>query len=293
MKYVAYHDVSRKEAPAKIGVLINGRVAEVATVDDFYADLPRYRATAISLLEGADSSSHSADPAKSRGGAWQVPLGSLTPAVPVPVTARILCAGLNYRRHAEETESPLPDHPDVFGRFASTLVPTGSTVPLPARERQLDWEGELAAVVGATLRDVDPATAADGILAFTCFNDLSARTFQFAGAQATLGKNADCSGPIGHILSEPGDVGAAKDLRITTMVNSVVKQDSTTADLIFTAAEIIAYVSGVMTLHPGDVISTGTPSGVGFSRRPPEALRSGDVVQVRIEGLGEIETRIG
>lgn len=258
-----------------MGVVAHDRVTPLCTVEEFWTDLGRYRGQAAEAVHGT------------------MLLDDLTPAVPVPSQTRVICAGLNYRDHAEEADDGTPDQPDVFGRWSSTLTTTGTCVPLPPREAGLDWEGELAAVVGAELRDVTPEEAASGIFAYTCFNDLSARTFQFAGRQMTMGKNADRSGPIGSHLVERDDLDDARDLRITTEVNDVMKQDGSSRDLIFTAAEIIAYVSGCMTLRPGDVVATGTPSGVGFTRNPPELLGDGDTVRVTIEGIGWIENRIG
>lgn len=243
-------------------------------IEEFYSEVDRYRAEAAKISQAG------------------VPVDALRPAVPVPAGARVICAGLNYRAHAEEAHGDVPQQPEVFGRWASTLTASGTDVPLPPREEIFDWEGELCAIIGAHLSDVTVGEAAAGIVGYTCFNDLSARNFQFACGQFTLGKNADLSGPIGSQIVEPGDLDDAHDLEITTYVNGKLKQQATTAQLIFTAAEIISYVSGCMSLRPGDVVATGTPAGVGFARVPPERLAPGDTVTVSIQGIGSIENRI-
>lgn len=273
MRFIAYTNAGTPT----MGVAVEDRVVPLAAVEEFYADLPRHRAAAAEKITAA---------------ADGVPLADVEPAVPVPATAHVLCAGLNYRDHAAEAGADLPTVPDVFGRWVSTLNLDGGEVPLPPREQGLDWEAELAAVVGAHLRDVDEAEAEAAILGYVCFNDLSARGFQFAGKQVTVGKNGDGTAPIGAQIVEPDDLGRARDLSVRTTVNGQVKQDGSTAQLVFTAAQIIAYVSGCMSLRPGDVVATGTPAGVGISRTPAELLGSGDVVTVSIEGIGELTNRI-
>lgn len=271
MRFVAYFD--ENDTPM-MGVVIDGAIMPLCGVTDFYADIDRYRTKATTASGRKES------------------VGDVRPAVPVPDTARVICAGLNYHGHAAESQSEVPTQPDVFGRWASTLTPGGTPIPLPPREETFDWEGELAAVIGRTMRDVSIDEAESGIFGYTCFNDLSARTFQFAGRQMTIGKNADLSGPIGSQIVEPDDVGRARDLQIITRVNGEVKQRGSTKQLIFTAAEIISYVSGCMSLRPGDVVATGTPAGVGYSRTPPERLSAGDTVTVSIEEIGSIENQM-
>jgi 2,4-didehydro-3-deoxy-L-rhamnonate hydrolase len=271
VRYIAYREDS---GATVMGVVVDGAVAPLGGLEDFYSTVERYRAEAARVTTGGFS------------------VDAARPAVPVPVGTRVICAGLNYRAHAEEAHGDPPKWPDVFGRWASTLTASGTEVPLPPREERFDWEGELCAIIGAHLTDVTVEEAAAGILGYTCFNDLSARDFQFAAGQFTLGKNADRSGPIGSHIVEPSDLDDAKDVEITTHVNGQLRQKATTAQLIFTAAEIASYVSGCMSLRPGDVISTGTPAGVGFARTPPERLTPGDTVTVSIQGIGSIENRI-
>ena len=216
-------------------------------------------------------------------------LADLRQRPPVPAAARVICIGLNYRRHAEETGSPIPETPVVFGRWVDTLVCDGD--PVPAMDDKFDWEVELGVVVGRTMHRVDQDAAAAGIFGYFAFNDLSARGYQMETAQWTLGKNTDASGPMSAIVTAD-DVGdpASPGLRLVTKVNGVVKQDSTTSDMIFTVPRLIAHLSRSMTLRPGDVIVTGTPEGVGLAGG--EFLKPGDVVEVEIEKIGRVSTPI-
>jgi 2,4-diketo-3-deoxy-L-fuconate hydrolase len=246
-------------------VFDDSTVAEVAEATEFYAELDRWVAHATTLPGGH---SH-------RSAVDEVPA--------VPATARVMCMGLNYRLHAEEAGLPIPEHPALFGRWTASLVSGGTPVPVPFGEIGLDWEVELAAVVGQTMARVDPDAALAGVLGYATFNDLSAREHQMHSGLWTVGKNADRSGPFSAIVTTD-EVGDPRDgLRLTTRVNGEVVQDGSTADMIFSVGEILAYVSEVLTLNPGDVVTTGTPQGVGFKLDPPRFLRPGDLVEVEID----------
>jgi 2,4-didehydro-3-deoxy-L-rhamnonate hydrolase len=249
-------------------------VAGLAEVTEFYTNLDRWVARAATLPGGQ------AD----RAAVDEVPA--------VPAAARVICVGLNYRLHAEEAGLPIPEHPAFFGRWTVSLVSTGAPVPVPFGEPGLDWEVELAVVVGQPMARVDPDTALTGVLGYAAFNDLSAREHQMHSRLWTLGKNADRSGPLSAIVTAD-EVGDPRNgLRLTTRVNGEVVQDSSTADMIFSVGEILAYLSEVMTLNPGDVVATGTPQGVGFKRTPPRYLTAGDVVEVEIERIGSVANPI-
>jgi 2,4-diketo-3-deoxy-L-fuconate hydrolase len=249
-------------------------VAEVAEATEFYADLDRWVEHSATLSGG------------------QSPRAEVQEAPAVPAGARVLCMGLNYRTHAEEAGLPIPDHPAFFGRWTASLVSTGTPVPVPIGEPGLDWEGELAAVVGRPLARVDAETALTGLLGYATFNDLSAREHQMHSRLWTVGKNADRSGPLSAIViaDEVGDPRSG--LQLTTRVNGEVVQDASTADMIFSVGDVLAYLSEVMTLNPGDVVTTGTPEGVGFKRTPPRYLTPGDVVEVEIERIGAVTNPI-
>jgi len=256
-------------------------------VEEFYADLPRWR--------------HRAAEALALPGTASRPAGELTLVPPVPPTARVLCVGLNYRSHASETGLPLPKYPAIFGRWTVSLTVDGTPAPVPAGERGLDWEGELAVVVGATLVDVDESAALAGVLGYAAFNDLSARRAQGRSPQWTLGKNSDRSGPISPVVTadEVGD--PADGLRVVTRVRTraddgavvaEVVQDGNTSDMIFTVGHVLAFISKTITLNPGDLLVTGTPAGVGYVRKPARYLTPGDWVEVEIERVGRVATPI-
>jgi len=222
----------------------------------------------------------------------RIPAASATLAHPVPDAARVLCLGLNYRAHAAEGSFEPPAYPMIFGRWTASLVPDGTPAPVPIDEAGLDWEAEIAAVVGAPIAVADADTARAAVFGFAAFNDLSARRAQKLTAQWTLGKNSDNSGPIGDLVTvdEVGDL--REGLRVRTLVNGETMQDGNTRDMIFELGDVLALVSRTMTLNPGDIIVTGTPEGVGYVRTPPVLLTDGDVVTVDIERIGSVTTPI-
>ena len=215
---------------------------------------------------------------------------------PIPNPGKILCIGLNYRKHAEETGSPIPDYPVVFCRFDNTLAPHNGKMPRPSHSDQLDWEAELTIVIGKKCRNVPKDKALSVIAGYACFNDGSVRDWQRkSGGQFTLGKNFDGTGGFGPdiVTSDELPPGAAP-LRIMTRVNGVTMQDSNTDDLIFDVPTLVHELSKVMTLEPGDIIITGTPSGVAMARNPPNQpwLKPGDVCEVEIEKIGVLRNPI-
>ena len=224
--------------------------------------------------------------------AERIAAASAVIAHPVPDTARVLCIGLNYRVHAAEGSFDAPPYPMIFGRWTATLVPSGTPVPVPVDEAGMDWEGEIAAVIGRTAHNVDADTGRTAILGYGAFNDMTARRAQKLTAQWTLGKNADNSGPLGDIVTAD-EVGDLRDgLRVQTRVNGETMQDGNSRDMIFEIGDVIALVSRTMTLNPGDIIATGTPAGVGYVRTPPVLLGDGDVVEIEIERLGVLTTPV-
>jgi acylpyruvate hydrolase len=207
---------------------------------------------------------------------------------PIPNPGKILCIGLNYRKHAEETGSPIPQYPVVFCRFNNTLTPHNGKMPRPSHSEQLDWEAELTVVIGKKCRNVAKDKALQVIGGYACFNDGSVRDWQRkSGGQFTLGKGFDGTGGFGPdiVTSDELPKGGAP-LRIMTRVNGVTMQDSSTDDLIFDVPTLVHELSKVMTLDPGDIIITGTPSGVAMARKPQNWLKPGDVCEVEIEKIG-------
>lgn len=210
----------------------------------------------------------------------------LGPAVPDP--AKFLCVGLNYKRHVLETGRELPKFPDIFVKFQSSLIGPNDDMVLSHVSDKLDYEGELAVVVGRGGRDIPESSALDHIAGAMIVNDTTARDLQFNGTQWTPGKAVDGSTPCGPALVTLDSVGSLDSLTLTTRVNGEQVQHETTDMLIFPVAEIVAYVSRFVELQPGDVISTGTPEGIGSRRTPPRFLVAGDVVEVEITGLGRL-----
>lgn len=203
---------------------------------------------------------------------------------------KIICVGLNYRKHAEETKAEIPTSPILFNKFANALSAHGDSIGLPHTSNEVDYEAELAIVIGKTAKNVDEDTALDYVFGYCCANDLSARNLQRRTSQWMLGKSCDGFAPIGPYIVTADEISDPDKLSISCSVNGVQKQNSNTADMIFSCRSIISYISMHMTLVPGDVILTGTPEGVviGYPKEERVYLRPGDVVTVRIEQLGEL-----
>ena len=212
---------------------------------------------------------------------------------PVENPGKVICIGLNYRDHAKEGGNPIPDYPAVFLRVNTSLVAHGEPLVRPLASDKLDWEAELAVVIGRTARHVQATRALDHVAGYACFNDGSVRNYQRKSTQWTMGKNFDLTGAFGPEIVTADEVPAgAAGLRIVSRVNGTVMQDGNTGDMIFDVPALIETLSEVMTLEPGDVIATGTPAGVGYARTPPVFLKAGDVCEVEIEGVGTISNPI-
>jgi 2,4-didehydro-3-deoxy-L-rhamnonate hydrolase len=205
---------------------------------------------------------------------------------------KIICVGLNYHDHAAEQDVKLPDEPLLFAKTANTLCGHGDPIVLPLEDGHVDGEAELAVVIGRIARDLKVDDALDVVAGYTCANDVSARDVQFKDGQWFRGKSFDTFCPIGPMLVASDEIGDAGDLRIVQRVNGEVLQDSRTSLLIFDVASVIAFASDVLTLEPGDLILTGTPAGVGYFRDPKHSLRSGDEVEVEIEGIGVLRNPV-
>lgn len=212
----------------------------------------------------------------------------LAPVVP----SQILCIGLNYRRHAEETGAPLPERPILFVKGTNALQHPGDPIEIPTRfeSTEVDYECELAVVIGNACKNASRENALDYVLGYTCANDVSARDWQikWGSGQWCRGKFFDTFAPLGPCLVTPDDIPDPNALRISTLLNGERVQDSNTNDMIFDVATLIEFLSGSTTLPAGTVILTGTPSGVGMAARPPRWLKPGDVVTIEIEGIGQL-----
>ena len=214
---------------------------------------------------------------------------------PVLPEARVICIGLNYLKHVAEgsyRDQDLPEHPTLFARWSRSLTVDGAEVPVPANEDGLDWEGEIVAWVGAPLVDADPDEALAAVVGYSTFNDLTSRRAQKLTSQWILGKNGDKSGPLGPMVPA-AEVGDLRDgLRVRTRVNGTTVQDGTTDQMVYTVGETLAHISRTFTIEPGDLLATGTPSGVGYARTPPWLLQPGDVVEVEVDRLGTLRNTV-
>lgn len=224
-----------------------------------------------------------------------VDLADVTVVPPVLPDARVICIGLNYRKHHAEGSygaEDFPEHPTLFARWTRSLTVDGAEIPVPATERGLDWEGEVVAYIGAELVDATEEEALDAVVGYSTFNDVTSRLAQKLTSQWILGKNGDGSGPLGPLV--PADeVGDLRDgLRVQTRVNGEVVQDASTADIVYTVGSTLAHISRTFTLQPGDLLATGTPEGVGYSRSPEWLLHPGDVVEVEVERLGTLTNTV-
>lgn len=272
MRLIGYLDNGTRQ----IGAVQDGKVTPLGPTSEFYRD------PAAGLRR---------DPAGP-----PLELADLEQAPAVPETSRVFILGINYDSHAEESKRladlDKPKLPFVIGRWGSTLVADGTPIPVPPTEDGLDWECELAVVIGDEVCGAQEDTALEHVFAYTGFNDVTARRKQLETPSFTLGKNADRSAPIGPVLVTTDELPDATNLRVQTRVNGVTKQDGNTKDLIFSVGRIIEYITETMTLLPGDVIATGTPTGVGAGRVPQEWMHPGDIVEVEVEGIGVLTNPI-
>jgi len=267
-----------------LGVRLGGNVVPVGPLG--FPDNP------IALLAGGAAMLRDVAAAAERA-THRVPASSLKRLMPIATPGKVICIGLNYVLHAKEGGNPIPDYPAVFLRATTSLVGPDAPILRPGCSTKLDYEAELAIIVGRSARNVTEAQALDHVAAYSLFNDGSVRDYQRKSTQWTMGKNFDATGAFGPELVTADELppGAAP-LRITARVNGETVQDSTTGDMIFSVARIVSILSEVMTLEPGDVIATGTPSGVGYARTPPLFLAPGMTVEIEIEGIGVLANTI-
>ena len=279
---------ARNDGPG-LGVRLGDVLIDLSQVD---ANLP---ADMIAFLAGGDEAAAAVRaavdnaPAKAQ---MRFSAAKLLPVVPRP--GKIVCVGLNYVDHAVEI-SPrnLPDHPTFFARLASTLVAHDQPLLRPTVSTKLDFEGELAVVIGKPGRLIPKSQALAHVGGYALFNEGSVRDYQFRTSQWFLGKNFDATGAFGPELCTPDELPpGANGLLLRTRVNGELVQEAATSDMLFPVPALIAALSEAMALHPGDVIVTGTPSGVGFARKPPRYLKPGDVCEIELEGYGVLRNPV-
>ena len=272
---------------AELGLVIDDRVVACATMG---TGLPASMATLLAdwatcvdaLREGVAKGSLSAG----------TPLSDARLLAPVPRPGKILAAGVNYQSHGDEQNREPPDHPVLFAKMPTSVVGHGDEIRWSQRLTQgVDFEAELAVVIGRECRRVDEEDALDYVAGYTCLNDVSARDLQYADKQFVRGKSLDTFCPMGPWLVTADEIPDPQALRVRGLRNGSVMQDASTAEMIFGVAALISFCSQAMTLEPGDVIATGTPAGVGWFREPKVLLGDGDEVVVEVEGVGRLVNR--
>src|SRR5262245_26127086 len=271
-----------------LGLVEGKSVIDLAALEaSLPKDLKSLIAAGPNALEGVKVAAAKA-PASAKLG-----LDKVKPALPIWPAGKIICVGLNYALHAKEGGHPIPTYPSFFLRVATSLVAAGAPVIRPRCSVQLDYECELAIVIGKSGRHISEERALEHVFGYTLFNDVSVRDFQRKTSQWTPGKNFDGSGPLGTwVVTADALPPGASGLRIMTRVNGEIMQDSNTADMIFSTAKTIAFLTEFMTLEPGDVIATGTPSGVAHARKPPAWMKAGDKVGVEVDGIAVLDNAI-
>jgi 2-keto-4-pentenoate hydratase/2-oxohepta-3-ene-1,7-dioic acid hydratase in catechol pathway len=271
-----------------VGIRRDGGGVEVASLSD--------DATQVTVVAGLDEFWANATGHLSRGPAGEtVDATGVEFVPPVLPGARVICIGLNYLKHVAEgtfSDQELPPYPTLFARWTQSLTVDRAEVPVPSNEDGLDWEGEIVAWVGAPLVDASPDEALAAVVGYSPFNDLTSRRAQKLTSQWILGKNGDRSGPLGPMVPA-ADVGDLRDgLRVQTRVNGEVVQDGRTDEMVYTVGDTLSLISHTFTLRPGDMLATGTPSGVGYARTPPWLLQPGDVVEVEVERVGVVRNTV-
>ena len=261
--------------PWQAGVERDGAIVDIAGQGD-----PSVKAL---LAGGAGALSAAAARAQSgKPVSGQIEIGA-----PVPDPEKIICFGLNYRKHAEETGQQLPKFPTFFPKYRNSLIANGEPIVLPLKNPgAVDYEVELAIVIGKRCKNVSEREALEYVGGYSILNDVSARDLQMQTSQWGAGKAVDTFAPFGPVLIPASEIGDPQNLTVETRLNGKVMQHSNTADMVFSCAQLVAFLSDFMTLEPGDVIATGTPEGVGFTRKPPVFLKDGDVVEQEIEKIG-------
>lgn len=248
-------------------------------------------ADVISILAGGDAARARIE-AYLASGPETVRLSAVKLLAPIPRPPKFICVGLNYRDHAIESKMEIPTVPTIFNKFPNVVIAAGDPIVLPANSSKPDYEAEFAFVIGKGGRHIPADRWQEHVGGYTIVNDVSARDYQMATTQWLMGKTFDTFAPMGPWIVTPDEIADPHSLDISLSINGEVLQSSNTRELIFRVPDLISYLSSVVTLETGDIISTGTPSGVGFARKPPRWLKPGDDVVIRIAGIGELRNPV-
>jgi 2-keto-4-pentenoate hydratase/2-oxohepta-3-ene-1,7-dioic acid hydratase in catechol pathway len=284
MKLVTYRDDDR----VAVGVVVGEAVVDLSLGDDGYPDL-------TSLLRAGEQGLELARARALAGGGKPLALiggAGVELFAPIPRPGKFLGIGLNYAEHAAETGRTAPEHPTVFAKMPTCVNRPGGAIVVPGVSREVDYEGELAFVIGRRCKNVAREEALDVVAGYTVVNDVSVRDWQRRTSQFTLGKSFDTHGPMGPWLVTADEVGDPHGLELRTWVDGELRQHSNTRELIFDIPTLVATLSTAFTLEPGDVIATGTPSGVGAAMSPPRYLEPGSTVRIEIERVGVLENPV-
>lgn len=275
----------RHGSTSRLGVVVDDQVNDLA------ASAPDLPTDPLAFLAAGPDALAAARRATETAPAW-LPLADVRLLAPVPRPGKFVAMALNYRDHLEETGMEPPTFPTFFTKQSTCVVGPGDDVEVPRVSDLVDYEGELAVVIGTRCRHVPAADALSVVAGYTIVNDVTVRDWQMKTPTMMIGKSFDTHGPMGPWVVTTDELPDPQALRLRTLVNGEVLQDGNTKDMIFDIATQIATLSTAMTLEPGDVISTGTPAGVGIMRKPPILLKAGDVVRIEIEGIGALENPV-
>lgn len=268
MKLVTY---SQGDAAPAVGVVEGNQILPLTGFKDSLAAIAAGAEAIASAPKGAP-----------------IALSAVKLLAPIPRPPKVICIGLNYRDHAIESNMPIPTIPVVFSKFSNTVISPGDKVVLPKNSEKPDFEAELAFVIGKPGRHISPENALDHVFGYTIINDVSARDFQLQTSQWLVGKTFPTFCPMGPWIVTSDEIGDPHNLRIGLRIDGETVQDSNTKELIFKIPELVAHLSSIVDFEPGDVISTGTPPGVGMGRTPPRWLKAGETMTVFIENIGEL-----
>jgi len=271
----------------------DGKLKPAVSTDKGVLDISGSYPTMIEAIERYEGLNEFLDFALEENSNYYLDTADLKYGPAIDCMDKIICVGLNYQKHADESDMPAPEHPILFSKYKNSLSGHGEKVAIPREATQVDYEAELAIVIGKEAKDVPEREALDYVFGYTCSNDLSERTFQMRSGQWLLGKSLDGFCPLGPYIVTKDEIEDPNKLRISCSVNGESRQDSNTNDMIFNCQQIISYTSKYMTLKPGDVILTGTPEGVALGHEGEKPwIEAGDEVTVEIERLGRLVTKM-
>lgn len=293
MKLVIFRKTS-EAGPGAVNYRV-GALLENDTIADLTPSILPLGLTAAEVLRCYDLDTNFLSPATEAVASGLLRVYHRTEVIlqaPVPRPGKIICIGLNYRNHAIESGMEIPSSPIIFSKFVTSVTAPGEPIVIPEGSEKVDYEAELAVVIGRRAKNVSSADAMRYVFGYTNFNDVSARDFQFADGQWQRGKSCDTFAPFGEFVTTADEIPDPHDLRIRFRLDGETLQDSSTSELIFRIPELIEFLSRSITLEPGDIIATGTPPGVGFARKPPVFMKDGDVAAVEIEGLGVLSNPV-